>query len=835
MAQQFATDSGVLTIPGAYPIVKVQNNPSGLATTGVLMVVGEADSGPSYAEESDLSLNAFGPDQIGDVVAKYRSGPIVDAFRGAVAASNDTGITGSFGRFLVAKTNTSAKATGTIPAIGGGTYANISDKSTGKSGNLISRVLTSATTEVVPSTGNIVLCPPQVSTDVAFRVNGGAEVTASFSAANSPTTMAAAISALAGVVATGGVDRLTVNAVAGSLTVAVVSGYAVTFTITGATYNVLPSVGDILYVPTGSPLATANEGTYVVTAAAGTVISARKLLDAAGAGSALTAPTAEGPIAIAATTDLKCYSPVVISNEAGVVVPGLGKSLEVANTSTGNFGSIAYVFTSATASPPAANATFVSTSVVPTVITSSAEYGVSINTAKQSDNISETVTVQGQVWLTLGYTGTTASAVISAGVMTITVTGGAGASQTITLADYPTIADLCQYLNSLTGYTAAPATTALGQKASTSLDAGTYTIATKHGAKTGRIKADGYRFLTEVNSGNILVDISAVIPATALVGLPDVASLAFLSGGARGATTDAAVLGALDALKACRGNFVIPLFSRDASFDITDGITDAASTYTIDSINTNARAHVLEMSQMKKRRPRQAFVSCRDTFTNAKNKAGNMASSRVYMGFQDVKDTNSAGVLTQFQPWMQAVKAAGMQAAGFYRPIVNKLVNVSGVLHPGGGFNDQLDSNIEDALKAGLNPAVRAESGGYRWISDQTTYTRDDNFVFNSVQAVYVSDIIAQTVAQRMELAFVGQSVADVSSVVAKAALDRIMGDILRLKLTAPSDDGALGGYKNASIKINGPSMVVSLEAKLAGALYFIPITFLVTPVQQSA
>jgi len=827
MPQQYVTDSGVLIIPGAYPKTNVASNPGGIATTGILMVVGEAQGGADYSQEEDLSLNSYGPDQISDITAKYGSGPLVDAFRLAVAASNDAGIVGSFSRFIPVKTNRSVSATGTIPAIGGGNYANILAKVSGKSGNLITRTLTAASSEVVPTTGSAIIAPPQVNTNIEFRVNGGAAVTASLTAADIPSAIRTAIDSLTGVAASGGVSRNVITGVAGSLTVAIVSGFTVTITITGAAYAALPTVGDILLIPTGSPLATANEGTYAVTAAAGAVITARKVLDASGAGSTLTAPSAEGPIVISAITDLRAFSPIVISNEAGVVVPGLGKSLEIANTSTGSFSDIAF-------SASGVAATWVSTSVLPVSIASGTEYSVNVNVARQTDAISDNVISGGRVVLAIGYTGTTASAVIASGVLTITVTGGAGANQTITLSDYPTINDLVTFINTFTGYSAAAGNATLGQRASTALDAGTYTIANRHGARNGRIKSDGASFLTDVNTGNILANVAAISPATRLVGLPDVSSLAFLSGGSKGGTTNANILGALDALAGVRGNFIVPCFSRDATLDIVDGLTEATSSYTIDSIHTNVRSHVLSMSSFKKRRPRQGFLSTKGTFAESKNKGANMASGRLSMSFQDVRDTNSAGNLVQFQPWAKAVKAAAMQAAGFYRPIVNKFVNVSGAIQAAGDFNDQNDTNLEDALSSGLLIITRDEAGGYRWVSDQTTYTIDDNFVYNSIQAVYVSDVISQTTARRMEKAFVGQSVADISASLALTTLESIMIDLGRLKLIAPSSDAGRG-FKDAKIKISGGAMVVSVTVKLAGAIYFIPITFLVTPVQQSA
>ena len=60
------------------------------------------------------------------------------------------------------------------------------------------------------------------------------------------------------------------------------------------------------------------------------------------------------------------------------------------------------------------------------------------------------------------------------------------------------------------------------------------------------------------------------------------------------------------------------------------------------------------------------------------------------------------------------------------------------------------------------------------------------------------------------------------------------MADFLRLKLIAVSDD-APKGFKNATIKISGTAMVVQIEVKLNGTIYFVPINFLVSQVVQAA
>ena len=99
---------------------------------------------------------------------------------------------------------------------------------------------------------------------------------------------------------------------------------------------------------------------------------------------------------------------------------------------------------------------------------------------------------------------------------------------------------------------------------------------------------------------------------------------------------------------------------------------------------------------------------------------------------------------------------------------------------------------------------------------------------------VYAADTVVLTTALRMERAFVGQSVADVSAGLALSYLQGIMSDFLRLKLIAPSDDAPLG-FRNAKIVIEGPAMRVSVEVKIAGSIYFIPIAFYVSEVTQTA
>lgn len=843
MAQSYVTEAGTLIIPQASVSYKVETANSGLATTGVLMLVGEADAGPKFDLESSLQDNAFGPDQLAAVIAKYGSGPLVDAFRLAQAPANDPNIVGSPSRMILVKTNSSAKASSVLAKVGGGNYATIQDKSYGKAGNLIYYTIDSKVAEVLPTTGSFTWIPAVGTVNAELRANGGSALALNLSAAASPAAAQAAFDALAGVASTGGAARSTIQASTGTLAVAVVSGNTIQINYSG-TFTVTPSVGDTVVIPAGSVIDDstvgngsgddANVGAYVVTAATSNSITCTKLSDAGKTqGSAPVAGTVTAPAAIAAqavsatvANDLVVYAPIVVTLEAGNVIDGIGKSLEISELATGTdlLSRCAYALSTSAV-------TWVSKTGAAKLLNSASEYRVTLNSNRQKDNVQESLDAGGEIALLISYTGTSAALVLSDSLLTVTVVGGAGASLTMDLKDFPTIADVATYINSKAGYKAQVGTAILGQLPSSALDDVTASVASTWGALNGRIKIDGYRFAKKIGDESVLVSLAA----SPTSGLPAaVAAVTFLSGGTKGGTTDADVSAAFLALEKVRGNFLVPLFSRDASLDVTDGLTDSTSSYTIASINAGARSHVLKCSTLKRAKNRQAFVSLKDTFANDKAAAANTASFRCAFPFMDIKAEGAGGAIKQFAPWMGAVDAAAMQAAAFYKAIVRKYANISGALQAAKDFDDQDDTQMEEALLAGLLPMRRAETGGWYWVSDQTTYGKDSNFVFNSIQATYVADIIALTMKQRMENAFVGQSVADVNAALALAFLETIMEDFKRLKLIAPSDD-APKGFKNASIKISGTAMVVSVEVKLAGAIYFIPISFLVSQVQQSA
>jgi hypothetical protein len=946
---------GSVVIPGAITRINVRTPATGLGAFGVVAIVGEADQGPATgATGEDIETNFYTPGQIGNILAKYGSGNIVEAFKALAAPSNDNLITGSVTRIYVYKTNPSTAASSVLPTIGGD-YATLEAISEGVLGNQLKWTVSAATSAVHPATDNFSYVPVAATGTSAllkYRISGGSQVTGTISPNQTPTAVAAALSA-GDLMATGGVDRSIVSGLSAVTATLVASGSNISIQLGGSSvYPATAVIGDLLVIPSdslyGSSAAsvlatgslTANAGAYVVTGvsniAGSAILSAVKLSDNV-SNTVLSAPVSG--VAVLSTTvtnDLQVYSPlkftvmsglnrsslvgltssgvtvtasgsnlqVNVSNSkifavgaaqpqvgdnmyipSGSVVAGAGSAnvgwyaLTAVNNVTGTCyvtgarlsnGSPVSVASATITSSPDADikilrpwidgqiaglemsdnggntaltatfrtlgtddpADFISSESDPTIVVGT-EYQATVDIARSSDNLLESyVGLGGEAVLYLGYLGTTASVNVSSTQMAFTVTGGAGADLTINLSNYPNLTSLAEFISSQTGYAASVASNALGALPPAILDKGTFGCCSSvsEDSLPCTIKRDAFNFVAAV-SGSPTVEIAEM---DALAGLPEPQSVPqFFSGGAKNGTTGAAFNSAVDELAKISCNFVIPLFSRNASEDIADSKTESSSTYTIAAINAYVKSHCLAMSTPKRKKNRLGMCSFKGTFAQAKAEAQSLASARTALAFQDVKAVSMAGAIEQFQPWMLACVAGGMQAIGLYRSISRKFANVSGIVNPS-GFSPKDDGQLEDALLSGMLVLEAPVTGGFRFVSDQTTYGKDANFVFNSLQVMYTSDYMAIDLANSFDNFAVGQAVSDISAGSALVFLQTKMGQYYANKLIA-SSDGAAAGYNSATVTIDGPVMRVGVNAYVTNAIQFVLISFDVSQVSQSA
>jgi hypothetical protein len=462
------------------------------------------------------------------------------------------------------------------------------------------------------------------------------------------------------------------------------------------------------------------------------------------------------------------------------------------------------------------------------LIVSSQEPEVQLSINRQDTNTSESFIVESQVAMTVAYAGTTATLTISGGNLTTTVTGGAGSDLSIVLNQFTTMSDLAAFINSQEGYSASSVSSSNNLSPVKLDEVAAVGIATSGGFEAGRIKRALHNFKVKVAESAVLD-----FEATAMAGLPaEMMTSQFLAGGAKGSTTAADIANAIPSLEGIKVNFVIPLFSRDASEDIADGLTDSASTYTIDAINALVKSHVLAMSTPKMKRNRVAMLSKQASYSAVKAAAASLSNFRANMFFQKSSQVNSTGTVVEHQPWHTACIAAGMQSAGFNKSLTNKFANVISFKDPS-GFDSGNPGDVEDAIDAGLF-FMQQETAGNKWVVDQTTYGFDTNFVYNSLQAVYMADVLAIQLSESLEKFAVGQSLADVTSAGIIAFISKKMEEYRKLKIIGASDDAPLG-YKNVSVVINGPIAEVKLEAKLATAILFIPIELELSQIQSSA
>lgn len=927
MAININFNGASLRKPGTYS--KTSVNLTGgfpLAPAGTVAIVGESDKGmPGSAD--DIRLNYFSPEQFSDVVAKYSSGPIVDAFRLLITPSSDARIVNGAQRVYIYKTNISTVASSTLPTA----YGTITSKNYGLDENTISFQTTSAQAESGPAIASFnIMTDTSTASAVKVRFNGGASVTVAVPASTTPAAFVVAWNAAVGagnILAAGGTDQLMIQAGKvgdGSKIAIAFTGLVAAITTDSSDWSVTPTVGDTIYISTTSVLkgvGTENTGAYLVLTAAARAISALKISDPL----AVVSDVALADIA-SATVDCAAFAPVSLTY-AATTAAGTGASIELTDgsaalafgdliyggsdrglltstqvadgsqiklTASGSnvviqidstFAALAtvgdllvirgdsvlkgaalqnvgsYLVTAATVSTISATkysgspatvaytdilATtdalsfvgMISSSAVSLVETSVAEAKSTITLNRQSDDTTETsVALGGTVALKIGYyqagSGTTATMTINSTTLNTTITGGTGSSLSLTLNNYNTIQELVAYINAQTGYTAEAGSGVLGGYPLSILDrvitAGIGSSV--DGSMPGRVKKDSYD-VQEFFDSTVLCDLTRTL-VTGYKGLPSaMTSATFLTGGAKGGTTAASVTTGIDELQKVRINTLVPLFSRNASYDILDELTEPSSTYQISAVNAAVKTHCLLMSDTKHRSERNAFCSYKGAYADAKTESTTLASERVSLCLQDVKVLKTDGTLDWVAPWGMGCIAAGMQAgAQIGEPMTFKFINVSGIRSTGFDPSTQYD----DGIDYGLLFAEQPSQGGFRIVVGNTTYGKDANFVYNRISVLYAADSVAYNLRQQLEAIFIGVGLANASAASIRNTIVSILNTFRSAGMIVGDDTNGGNGFKNLLVRITGNVVYIDVTITPVQGIDFILPSIVLDTIQQTA
>lgn len=408
---------------------------------------------------------------------------------------------------------------------------------------------------------------------------------------------------------------------------------------------------------------------------------------------------------------------------------------------------------------------------------------------------------------------TGATLTITATAITTTITGGTAPSLSIPIGQFSTIQKLVDYIAAQTNYTCTVSDATDKNLPPSILDR---VSAVNILAAPYDVKKDAYEirkfFETEV------ADIVSFTP-TSYVGLPTALVKTFLTGGAKGATTNASIQACVDALGKARINFFVPLFSRDATSDITDGLTDASSTYTISSVHSMVKSHCAQYSTVKGRKERQAWVGYKGTYSLSKEVSAGIGSARVGMCFQDIDIVDSTGASLTAQPHMLAVIAAAMKCAAVVGlPNTFKLANVNGFSHA--GFDPELQA--DDAIDANLSFLEKAPGGGFRFVLDNSTYGQvADAWIYNRPSVIYAADVAAYAIRLNTET-FVGRRNSDVTTESIKNLLVSVMDGLRSSGIIVPDANTGGKGFKDLVVRLNGSVVNVSVTLVLVEGIEFI-------------
>ncbi len=447
--------------------------------------------------------------------------------------------------------------------------------------------------------------------------------------------------------------------------------------------------------------------------------------------------------------------------------------------------------------------------------------------------VQESGTVGGDIVVEIGRNGGV-NPVVTVNATQMLLINNSAIEYTITLANFGSLSALVAYINSSTGgnWSASVGSALFGQLPTSAMDEVSNLPANgSNGSQPAQIKDDAYsvqQFF--LNSSNVSLIQSAGQGAK---GLPDPQATIYLAGGELGGTSTAAIVNALAAFQNIRINSVIPLFSRDASADIADGLTDPSSNYTILGIHQAVKTFLSLMATVKAKNECQGYLSLKDTYANCVIESQNLADARIQLVIQDILQINAAGVTTWFEPWAGACLLAGARGGSpVGTPMTFKYFNTSGIRQTAqsmntpeaqivNGFNPA--TQYDNAIQNGITFWEHPSTGGYRLVVDNTTYGADDNWVYNRASVLYASDVLVFDFRSQLENIYIGVK-NTVSAAEVKSTCDAILSSYLAQGITVSTAD-APNGYKQLVVQIVGNTINVSVVVKLVEGIDFVLAT----------
>lgn len=430
--------------------------------------------------------------------------------------------------------------------------------------------------------------------------------------------------------------------------------------------------------------------------------------------------------------------------------------------------------------------------------------------------------------LTVTYTGagSAANLTVTTTALVVTPVGAPGDALNISLAG-KSIQDLVDIIDNHASYTATTTIKLASVRQASELDP----ISTAHDLVGGPLAMKGAQkeLLDIINSESSLI---SAVRVSGVQGQAAVLAKTFMTGAVRGASTNTNFQSGFDALLASRCNIVVPLISRDASALATLGETDSGSTFTVDAVNLQAVAHCITASNTKNRSERNCYVSKKAVFSTMQTSAQDLNSERASMLFQDVEIVDAAGDLKFVDPWGAACMVAGIQAGTpTGTPATFKMINANGIKHQ--DYNPKTQFDL--AIDAGLLPLEEKDSGGFRVVVHNSTYSSDANFVFNRPHVLEAADTVAYNLRQQLEAIFIGEKARTGSAESIKNTVISIMSSFLQDEIIVGDDTNSGLGWKDLTVTVTGNTAIVDITITPVQGIDFILATITLDNIRQTA
>jgi hypothetical protein len=327
---------------------------------------------------------------------------------------------------------------------------------------------------------------------------------------------------------------------------------------------------------------------------------------------------------------------------------------------------------------------------------------------------------------------------------------------------------------------------------------------------------------------NHLNDLSELVSATRIVNIyRAVATFAnplLMSGAIDGVSTNALYGAGLDALETVRANFVIPLISKDLG------------AVSVDAVNALAAAHASAMWATDGRSERHVFCSLSGTKAAVKAAAKALQQFNVSLCAQEPKVfAVSENDLVFKDPWALACLAAGMAAGSDVgEPNTAKFLSATDLRVPAGAGWDPL-TDYQEMIDAGVYFAEPVDTGGFRWVVDNTTYGRDANFVYNRRSVVEAVGFVAYDLRSNLDAEFTGTKAKTGAAETIANFIRARMEVYLKADVIVGDDDNKQNGFKELKVVLEGNQAKIDVSVTPVQGIDFILPTIYVQDIRQSA